>query len=152
MNKVKAKILYLPNYDRTWGDMGYAHATDSAFDVRACQAEDITLAPMERVKIPLGFCLQLEPGYGWQIRSRSSTGAKGLSMPNGVGTIDNGYLGEVSILVINLSGAPFKVERGMRIGQVVIEPIYHVAFEEISSPDGFEFTTRGTGGFGSTGV
>ena len=149
--RVRAKILYLPNYDReNWGGLTYAHDTDSAFDLRAC--EDVTIGPMERALIPLGFKLQLESGFGWTIRNRSSTGAKlGLSMANGLGTIDNGFQGEPKMCVINLSDKPVEITRGMRIGQAVIEPIYQADFEEVESEEAFETSTRGSGSFGSSG-
>ncbi|MCL2439955.1 MAG: dUTP diphosphatase [Alphaproteobacteria bacterium] len=150
VRKVKAKILYLPTYDRAWDDMVYAHATDTCFDVRS--TIDAVIKPGERVKIPLGFKLQLEPGYGWCIRNRSGMGGKGIALANGVGTIDNGYLGEPSMVLHNLTNEEFKIERGMRVGQVVIEPVYTADFEEIESEDEFSQTARGAGGFGSTGT
>ncbi|MDR3126774.1 MAG: dUTP diphosphatase [Rickettsiales bacterium] len=153
MKKIRAKILYLPHYDRAaWGPLSYAHDTDSGFDVRACVPDDgVILAPMERARIPLGFCLQLEPGYGCTVRNRSGSGMKGIIMPNGIGTVDNGYTGEVSMLLLNASGAPYRIGRGAKIGQIVIEPVYRAEFEEVGSLDGFESTSRGAGGFGSTG-
>ena len=151
MKKIRAKILYLPGYDReAWGDMAYAHDTDSAFDLRACA--DVTINPMERAVVYCGFKMQLEPGFGWTIRNRSSTGFKlGLSMTNGIGTIDNGYLGEVRMEFINLGKEPVHITRGTRIAQAVIEPIYQADFEVIASEDDFAPTARGTGGFGSSG-
>ena len=150
--KVKAKILYLPNYDRSWGSMAYAHGTDSGFDARACMDTDLELAPGERSAVPLGVKLQPAPGYGYQIRSRSGNARNlGLGMVNGVGTIDNGYRGELCALVINLSDRPVKIERGMKIAQIVVEPVYQFEFEEVLSEDAFEESQRGAGGFGSTG-
>ena len=132
--KAKAKILYLPNYDRAWGAMKYAHDTDTGFDARACMEADFVLAPGERVAVPLGFKLQPESGYGYQVRGRSGNTRKlGLGMANGVGTIDNGYRGEVHALVINFSGVPIKIERGMKIAQIVVEPVYQFEFEEVGS-------------------
>ncbi len=153
MPKVKTKILYLPNYDlENWGPMKYAHPKDTGFDVRACIDEDITLAPMERRIIPLGFKLEPEEGYGYQIRSRSGNAFKlGLSIPNGVGTIDNEYRGEVGILLINLSDKPILIERGMRVGQCVVEPVYQFDFIVVKSEDELGKTER-VGGFGSSGV
>lgn len=150
--KVKTKILYLPDYDRAWGPMAYAHGTDTGFDARACIDADLELAPGERLAVPLGFKLQPEAGYGYQIRGRSGNAKKlGLGMANGVGTIDNGYRGEVHALVINLSGAPVKIERGMKIAQVVVEPVHQFEFEEVESEAELEESSRGADGFGSTG-
>jgi dUTP pyrophosphatase len=151
--KVKAKILYLENYDRAWGPMAYAHDTDTGFDARACVEADVVLAPGERAAIPLGFKLGPASGYGFQIRGRSGNAKKlGLGMANGVGTIDNGYRGEVHALVINFSDTSVKIERGMKIAQVVVEPVVQFEFEEIASEDEFEASSRGEGGFGSTGT
>ena len=153
MQKVKAKIFYLPNYDLSaWGPMKYAHSTDSGFDVRACMETDITLAPMERRIIPLGIKLAPEEGYGYQVRARSGNTIKlGLAIPNGVGTIDNEYRGEVGIILINLSDSPVVIERGMRVGQIVVEPVYQFEFEEVQSEEELGITSR-PAGFGSTGV
>ena len=153
MQKVKAKIFYLPNYDLSaWGPMKYAHSTDSGFDVRACMETDITLAPMERRIIPLGIKLAPEEGYGYQVRARSGNTIKlGLAIPNGVGTIDNEYRGEVGIILINLSDKPILIERGMRVGQIVVEPVYQFEFEEVQSEEELGITSR-PAGFGSTGV
>lgn len=154
MNKVKTKIFYLPNYDiKAWGPMKYAHTTDSGFDVRACIDSDITLAPMERRVVPLGFKLAPEDGYGYQIRARSGNASKlGLSMVNGVGTIDNAYRGEIGAILINLSDKPIVIERGMRIGQCVVEPIYQFDFEEVASEEELGETSRNCSGFGSSGI
>lgn len=142
----------MPNYDKSWGPLKYAYDTDSGFDTRACVDADVVLKPLERIRIPLGFGMQLEPGFGYQLRSRSGIGAKGIILMSGVGTIDNGYVGEVSMSVINMSGEDFKIERGMRVGQVVIEPVWQAEFTEIESADEFDKTDRGDGGHGSTGV
>jgi len=131
--------------------MAYAHDTDSAFDLRSC--EDVLIQPMQRVKISCGFKMQLEPGFGWTIRNRSSTGLKlGLLMPNGIGTIDNGFIGEVFMILVNFTPEPVQITRGMRIGQAVVEPIYQVDFEPVAGEEEFESTSRGSGMFGSSGT
>ncbi|MDR0367158.1 MAG: dUTP diphosphatase [Rickettsiales bacterium] len=152
MNKIRAKILYLPNYDlAAWGEMGYAHDTDSGFDLRSC--DDFTLAPMQRAAARCGFKLQLERGYGYTIRPRSGNAIKlGLSMPNAIGTIDNGFLGEVCVLLVNMGEAPIHIEKGMRIAQAVVEPIHQIDFTSCASEADFEATSRAEGGFGSSGV
>ena len=153
MQKVKSKIFYLPNYDlKAWGPMKYMHSSDSGVDVRACIEKDVVLAPMERKIIPLGFKIALADGYGFQVRARSGNAFKlGLSIPNGVGTIDNEYRGEVGILLVNLSNEPVLIERGMRIGQIVVEPVYQFDFEEVENEADLGQTSRNSG-FGSTGT
>lgn len=154
MTKVKAKILYLPNYDKeNWGPMNYAHDTDTGFDIRACNTENITLLPHERVIVPAGFKIMPEEGYALQIRARSGNAFRlGLTMGNGVGTIDNGYLGEIGVLIVNTSNTPFTIERGMKIAQGVVEPIYQFEFTEIENEEELGPSLRGNGGFGSTGT
>lgn len=153
MQKVNAKIFYLPNYDlANWGPMKYAYPADSGFDVRACMEADIVLAPLERRLIPLGFKIAPAVGFGFQVRARSGNAVKlGLSSVNGVGTIDNEYRGEVGIVLINLSDKPVVIERGMRVGQCVVEPIYQFEFEVVDSEEALGVTSR-AGGFGSSGV
>jgi dUTP pyrophosphatase len=132
--------------------MGYAYATDSGFDARACMDADFALAPHSRARIPLGFSMQCEPGYGYAIRARSGCVSKlGLGMANGVGTIDGGYTGEVAALVYNFSDAPISITRGMKIAQVVIEPVIQAEFEEVSDASAFS-SDRGGNGFGSSGI
>lgn len=153
MPKVKAKIFYLPNYDmNAWGPMKYAHESDTGFDVRACVSEDIVLAPMERKIIPLGFKIAPSLGYGFELRARSGNAIKlGLCPVNGVGTIDNEYRGEVGIILVNLSSEPVVIERGMRVGQGVVEPVYQFDFEEVDCEEKLGISQRGECGFGSTG-
>lgn len=154
MQKVKGKILYLKNYDlKNWGEMKYAYYNDTGFDVRACIDEDsIILLPRERKLIPLGFKLALEEGYGYQIRCRSGLAIReGLSMVNGIGTIDNGYRGEVQMIAINLGERPIKIERGMRIGQCIIEPVYQIEMEIVEKEEELGKSVREEG-FGSSGL
>lgn len=153
MPKVNAKIFYLPNYDKSWGPMTYAHETDTGFDIRACNEKDIIVNKGERVIIPAGFKIMPQNGYALQIRARSGNALKlGLSMPNGIGTIDNGYLGEIGILIVNVGNEPFTITRGMKIAQGVVEPVYQFEFEEVSSEEDLGSSLRGEGGFGSTGT
>lgn len=152
MQKIKAKILYLPNYDKSWGPMVYAHDNDTGLDVRACPTHNVILAPGERACVPAGFKLLPEYGYGYQIRARSGNALKlGLSLVNGVGTVDYGYLGEVGVILINLSTDTVVIERGMKIAQCVVEPVFQFDLSEIESEEYFISTNRGEGGFGSTG-
>lgn len=154
MVKVRAKIFYLSNYDReNWGPMVYAHDTDTGFDIRACNSHNVIIEPGQRVVIPAGFKILPDIGFALQVRARSGNSLKlGLALANGVGTIDYGYLGEVGVIVVNLSNEPIVIEPGMKIAQGVVEPLYQFDFEEVDSEDELGTTLRGEGGFGSTGV
>ena len=153
MSKVKAKILYLSNYDKSWGPMTYAHPTDTGFDIRACNEKDIILNHGERIIVPTGFKIMPQEGYALQIRARSGNAIKlGLSLTNGVGTIDNGYLGEVGIIVLNTGNSPLTITRGMKIAQGIVEPVYQFEFEEVKTEEELGSSERDKGGFGSTGI
>ncbi len=98
---------------------------------------------------PCGFAMAIPAGWEAQVRPRSGLATRqGISMPNAPGTIDADYRGEVMVPLINLGRGSFTVEPGMRIAQMVIAPVARVRIEEVES---LEDTTRGDGGFGSTG-
>ncbi len=110
----------------------------------------LTLAPGARALIPTGFAMELPEGYEAQIRPRSGLAFKhGVTVLNAPGTIDSDYRGEVKVLLINLGDEPFRIERGMRIAQLVIQPVSHATLIEA---DELSTSERGTGGFGSTGT
>lgn len=153
MEKIKAKILYLENYDKSWGTMTYAHETDTGFDIRACNYDDIIIKKGERKLIPSGFKILPADGYALQLRARSGNALKlGLSLPNGVGTIDNGYLGEINVILVNVGIDDIIIKRGMKIAQGVVEKVYQFDFIEIKDENEFGKTARGENGFGSTGI
>lgn len=131
-----------------------AYATDGAagLDLIAAlpEGEPMMLAPLARAAVPTGLCLALPVGYEAQVRPRSGLALKnGITVLNSPGTVDADYRGEVKVLLINLGEAPFTVERGMRIAQMVIAPVTRVDLEIVRD---LEKTTRGSGGFGSTGL
>ena len=112
-------------------------------------AEDVILAPMERRLLATGFAVAIPEGYEIQIRPRSGLAIKhGVTLPNTPATIDSDYRGELKIGLVNLSDRPFEVTRGMRIAQLVVARVEPVQFVPV---DALTPTTRGTGGFGSTG-
>lgn len=125
----------------------YAHPGDAGMDV--CSIEETTLAPGERRLVRTGLKMQLPDDAEAQVRPRSGLALKyGVTVLNSPGTIDAGYRGEVGVILANLGSEPFKVEKGMRIAQMVIAPVVRASVEEVASLDGSE---RGVGGFGSTG-
>lgn len=138
-----AEGLPLPRYE----------TPDSAgMDLLAALPEDtiFTLEIGKRALIPTGLCFELPVGFEGQVRPRSGLALKhGITVLNSPGTIDADYRGEVSVLLINLGDAPFQVTRGMRIAQLVVAPVTRGEFEE---RDTLSDTSRGAGGYGSTGV
>ena len=122
----------------------------AGFDLAAAIEEPVTLAPRQRELIPCGFAMALPPGYEAQIRPRSGLAIRhGVTMLNSPGTIDCDYRGEIAAIVINLGQAPFRIERGDRIAQMVVQRLPAV---ELSEVDALPATARGAGGFGHTGV
>jgi dUTP pyrophosphatase len=108
------------------------------------------LEPSQRVLIPTGFSMELPSGYEAQIRPRSGLAFKhGVTVLNAPGTIDADYRGEVKVLLVNLGNEPFQIERGMRIAQMVIQPVSHATLVEVGE---LSDSSRGSGGFGSTGT
>jgi dUTP pyrophosphatase len=127
----------------------FATAHAAGMDIAACIDAPITLQPHERAVIPAGFAIALPVGYEAQVRGRSGLAAKHGIMPaNGVGTIDADYRGEVGAILLNTSNEPFVVEPGMRVAQLVIAKHETVEWSEVEVLDE---TTRGEGGYGSTG-
>ena len=126
----------------------YAHPGDAGMDIRS--VEDLTIAPGERALVHTGLVMILPPGYEAQVRPRSGLALKnGITVLNSPGTIDEGYRGEVGVILANFGKEPFKVEKGSKIAQIVVSPCTRA---EIALTDEVDGTDRGTGGFGSTGV
>ena len=126
------------------------YETDGAAGMDVVSAETVTIAPGSRHAVATGFAMAIPAGYEIQVRPRSGLALKhGISVPNTPGTIDSDYRGEVKVLLINHGDAPFAIERGDRVAQLVIAPVTRASFAEVEELDD---TARGTGGFGSTGV
>ncbi|PKL31394.1 dUTP diphosphatase [Candidatus Saccharibacteria bacterium HGW-Saccharibacteria-1] len=122
----------------------------AGMDLHACIDEPIVLGSLERVMIPTGFAIELPAGFEAQIRARSGMSIKyGITMVNGIGTVDADYRGEVGVLAINLSKEPFTIEPGMRVAQMVIAKYECIDWSQVGA---ISETDRGTGGYGSTGV
>ena len=127
----------------------YQTAGAAGADIHACIDEPITLQPLERRMIPTGLSMAIPVGYEVQIRARSGMSIKhGITMVNGIGTIDADYRGEVGVLAINLSQEAFTIEPGMRIAQMVVAKYETAAWNEVEVLDE---TDRGVGGYGSSG-
>lgn len=127
----------------------YQTAHAAGLDLHAAISESVTIQPGEIRLIPCGFSMAVPVGFEAQVRPRSGLASKhGIGMPNAPGTIDADYRGEVMVPLINLGKQAFAIERNMRIAQMVVAP---VARCEIAVVEMLESTTRGSGGFGSTG-
>jgi dUTP pyrophosphatase len=129
----------------------YETALAAGMDLRAAvpENEPMTLAPGARAMVPTGLTMALPDGYEAQVRPRSGLAAKhGITCLNTPGTIDADYRGEVKVILINLGAEPFVIKRGERIAQMVIAPVTRATLAEVETLDE---TTRGAGGFGSTG-
>lgn len=114
----------------------------------ACEA-DVVLGPGEIQAVPCGFSVAVPAGFEAQIRARSGLALRhGLMIPNGPGTIDADYRGEVCVILGNMGRQSFAVRRGMRIAQMVIAPVARAVWNEV---DELDRTGRGEGGFGHTG-
>ena len=127
----------------------YQTAGAAGADLHACIDESITLQPLERRMIPTGISMAIPEGYEVQVRARSGMSIKhGITMVNGIGTVDADYRGELGVLIINLGQEAFTIEPGMRIAQVVVAKYETAAWNEVEVLDE---TERGIGGYGSSG-
>lgn len=128
----------------------YASAHAAGLDLLAAVSGPVILEPGGRALLPTGIAIALPEGYEAQVRPRSGLAARnGVTVLNSPGTIDADYRGEVCVVLINLGDAPFRVERGMRIAQLVVAPVAAVRWRETANlPE----TARAEGGFGSTGT
>jgi dUTP pyrophosphatase len=128
----------------------YMSAGAAGMDVHAAVPGPVTLQPGEVKLIPTGFYMAVPRGYEAQVRPRSGLALKhGVTLMNTPGTIDSDYRNEVGIILANLGRAPFTVERGMRIAQIIIAPVVQA---ELAVVDELSETDRNMGGFGSTGI
>ncbi|MCX2718579.1 dUTP diphosphatase [Lentiprolixibacter aurantiacus] len=128
----------------------YETEASAGMDLRAHLSEPVILEPLERAVVKTGLYIELPIGYEAQVRPRSGLAAKkGITVLNAPGTVDADYRGEIGVILVNLSREPFTVSNGERIAQLVIAR-HERAEWEVSAE--LSETSRGTGGFGSTGV
>ena len=144
MNTVRVKKLHphavLPTY-------GSAEAAGA--DLYACLEEAVTIAPGEVYWVPTGIALEVPKGCAGLVYARSSLGAKrGLAPANKVGVIDSDYRGEIRVVLLNHGKQPQTITHGERVAQMLITPVLTPAYEEAEE---LTDTSRGIGGFGSTG-
>ena len=144
MNKLKLKVqkihseAIIPNY---------AHQGDAGLDLYS--VEEVKINPSETALIKTGIKIELPPQTEAQVRPRSGLALKhGITVLNTPGTIDEGYRGEVGVVLINHGKETFIVEKGMKIAQMVVKPVWYVEVDEVEE---LSETERAEGGFGSTG-
>jgi dUTP pyrophosphatase len=128
----------------------YATASSAGIDLLAAVEATVVLQPAARAMIPTGIAIALPEGHEAQVRPRSGLAARhGVTVLNSPGTIDADYRGEVAVILVNLGDAPFRIERGMRVAQMIVAPVDTINWQEVESlPE----TGRAAGGFGSTGT
>lgn len=142
---MKVKILNKSAYPAP----AYATELSAGMDLKADIQEPVILAPLKRAMIPTGLSIALPAGFEAQVRPRSGLAAKyGITVLNTPGTIDADYRGEIKVILVNISDEAFTINPGERIAQMVIARHEHVEWEEVEALDE---TSRGEGGFGSTG-
>jgi dUTP pyrophosphatase len=150
-NSMTLEILWLP-HGHGLEVPSYQTLHSAGMDLQAAVTEPVTVSSMQRVLIPCGFVMAIPDGYEAQIRPRSGLALKhGITLPNAPGTIDADYRGELKIIMINLGPETFIITRGMRIAQMIIAPVVRASWKIVNAPEHLSTTTRGTGGFGSTG-
>ena len=149
MNTVEVKVIRLPH----GADLPLPeyHSTQAAgLDLLAAVTVDLIIQPGQRALVPTGIAIALPPGNEAQVRPRSGLAARhGITVLNTPGTVDADYRGEIQVILINLGEAPYVVQRGARIAQLVIAPVLRAQLEESQELAG---SKRGGGGFGSTGT
>ena len=149
MNHIPVKIMSV-HKEKPLALPHYATPGSAGVDLKASIKEELLILPGQIVRVPTGIAIELpNPYVGAFVFARSGLASKyGLTVANGVGVIDSDYRGEIQVAVINLGAEPFIVRDGDRIAQMVFLPVYLAEFQAV---DHLEDTSRGNGGFGSTG-
>lgn len=128
----------------------YKTSGSSGIDLQAHIDSSVELNPLDRVIIPTGIFMSIPQGYEGQIRGRSGLALNhGISLANGVGTIDSDYRGEIKVILINISNEKYTINKGDRIAQLILCKYETIEFEEVEI---LSATKRGYGGFGHTGL
>ena len=128
----------------------YATPGSAGMDIEAAIDAPVTLKPMERTLIPTGLIMGIPEGYECQLRARSGLAIKhGISLINGIGTIDSDYRQEVKVALVNLSTESFTIQPGDRVAQAIFAPVTQAVLDVVTS---LELVEGRNGGFGSTGI
>ena len=141
INIINKSALALPSYETI---------ASAGMDLRANITESITLKPLGRAIVKTGLFIELPIGYEAQVRPRSGLAANnGITVLNAPGTVDADYRGEIGVVLVNLSNEDFVIQNGERIAQLIIAKHERAEWTQV---EGLTETSRGEGGFGSTGV
>ncbi len=149
---VEVLVKKLSHFDESFDLPFYATEGAAGADIRASfpDKKSLTVAPGERVLVPTGLQVEIPFGFELQVRPRSGLSLKSpLLVVNAPGTIDSDYRGEVNIIIGNFGAAPYVIEHGLRIAQLVLAPVVQARYSVVTM---LGETVRGTGGFGSTGT
>lgn len=142
--KIYSKSGIIPEYE-TEGSSG--------MDLKAWIDKPVLLKPMERALVPTGLFIEIPRGYEGQVRARSGLSIKhGITLINGIGTVDSDYRGELKIPIVNLGNEEFEIHSGERIAQIVFLSYSQVELKTVDSLSDLEKSERGEGGFGHTGI
>ena len=129
----------------------YAYESDSGFDLHSTQ--DLTIGPFGRILVPTGIKVSFEEGYEIQVRPKSGLAIKqGLTVLNTPGTVDQGYTGEIQVIVFNTNNYTVMIPKGMKVGQAVLCPVINGKYVRFEKVDTLNEKDRGDNGFGSTGI
>ena len=151
---IKVLVIWEDWADRAVPLPAYQTAGSAGADIcanlpDAIRADGIVLQPMQRAIVPTGLRIAIPEGFEMQIRPRSGLALKhGITLPNTPATIDSDYRGPLGVALVNLGAEPYVIQHGDRIAQCIVAPVVQAGFEVVESLDE---TTRGQGGFGSTG-
>lgn len=132
-------------------DPKYNYPSDSGFDLHS--TKDLEVGPFGRVLVPTGLSFEIQDGYEIQVRSKSGLALKqGLMVLNSPGTVDNGYTGEVQVIVYNTNNHNVLIPKGMKVGQAVLCPVVNGKWVNLNEKTKINEKERGENGFGSTGI
>jgi dUTP pyrophosphatase len=149
MSKTKTIKVELTSEDSVFPK--YAYPSDSGFDLHA--SEEVIIGPFGRALVPTGLKLSFEEGYEIQVRPKSGLAIKqGLTVLNTPGTVDQGYTGEIQVIVFNTNNTTITIPKGMKIGQGVLCPVVQGKYINFEPVDKLEDQDRGDNGFGSTNL
>lgn len=129
----------------------YNYESDSGFDLHS--TEEIVVPPFGRVLVPTGISLDINDGFEIQVRSKSGLALnQGLMCLNSPGTIDNGYFGEIKVIIFNTNKEPFTITKGMKVAQAVLCPVVNGKWVDLVKKETITNKDRAENGFGSTGI
>jgi dUTP pyrophosphatase len=144
----KITITYVSSSGK---ELSYNYESDSGFDLYA--TEEITIPPFGRVLVPTGIYFDLPQDFEVQVRSKSGLAInQGLMVLNSPGTVDEGYTGEIKVIIFNTNQSEFKIEKGMKVAQAVVARCVTGRWVNFNKVDSIGTKDRGNNGFGSTGI